>query len=138
MNERHSLFPRSNCSGNLQGNRGMVFGRVFKTNRSFYIFLGWSSSFEGSPLSLLACFFLSAVYVIDQFKESVEGTQKLVHPKVCRNAAVCGSRYRNNLWDLGKFEWTSTGEVFFFRWKHLSNSIQSNLETCAHIYYSQS
>ena len=35
----------SNCSGNLQGNCGMAFGRVC------------SSSFEGSPLSLLACFF---------------------------------------------------------------------------------
>ena len=34
----------SNCSGNLQGNCGMAFGRVC------------SSSFEGSPLSLLACF----------------------------------------------------------------------------------
>ena len=65
-------------------------------------------------------------------------SQTLLDPKVCRNAAVCGSRYRNNLWDLGKFGWTSTGEFFFFfsMWKHLSNSIQSNLETCAHIYYS--
>ena len=48
----------SNCSGNLQGNRGMAFGRAFKTNKSFYLFLGWSSSFEGSPLRMLACFFL--------------------------------------------------------------------------------
>ena len=51
-------YMHSNCSGNLQGNRGMAFGRVFKTNQSFYLFLGWSSSFQGSPLRMLACFFL--------------------------------------------------------------------------------
>ena len=44
LNERHSLFPRSNLvvysnfSGNLQGNHGMAFGRVFKTNQSFIYF----------------------------------------------------------------------------------------------------
>ena len=59
----------SNCSENLQGNRGMAFGRVFKTNQSFYLFLGWSSNFEGSPLSLLACFFLEAVYLTDSFRK---------------------------------------------------------------------
>ena len=50
-------YKHSNCSVNLQGNHGMAFGRVVKTDKSFYLFLGWSSSFEGSPLSLLACFF---------------------------------------------------------------------------------
>ena len=44
LNERHSLFPRSNLvvysnfSGNLQGNHGMAFGRGFKTNQSFIYF----------------------------------------------------------------------------------------------------
>ena len=44
LNERHSLFPRSNLvvysnfSGNLQGNYGMAFGRGFKTNQSFIYF----------------------------------------------------------------------------------------------------
>ena len=66
----------SNCSGNLQGNRGIAFGRVFKTNQSFYLFLGWSSSFEGSPLRMLASFFLEAVYLTDPFRE----LKKLVDP----------------------------------------------------------
>ena len=45
LNERHSLFPRSNLvvysnfSGNLQGNYGMAFGRGFKINQSFICFL---------------------------------------------------------------------------------------------------
>ena len=44
LNERHSLFPRSNLvvysnfAGNLQGNHGMAFGRGFKTNQSFIYF----------------------------------------------------------------------------------------------------
>ena len=52
-------YKHSNCLkfGNLQGNRGMDFGRVVKTNKSFYLFVGWSSSFKGSPLSLLVYYF---------------------------------------------------------------------------------
>jgi len=31
-------YMHSNCSGNLQGNRGMDLGRVFKTNLKLYLF----------------------------------------------------------------------------------------------------
>ena len=72
-------------------------------------------------------------------------SQKLVDPKVCRNAAVCGSRYRNNLWDLGKFEWTSTGEFFFSCgntcpipskaiWKHVHTFITPSHEGSGRIF----
>ena len=62
-------YKHSNCSVNLQRNHTMAFGRVVKTNKSFYLFLGWSSSFEGSPLRMLASFFLEAVYLTDPFRE---------------------------------------------------------------------
>jgi len=63
LNSFAITYMHSNCTGNVQGKRGTSFGRVFKINQSFYLFLGWSSSFEGSPLILLACFLFWRLYI---------------------------------------------------------------------------
>ena len=85
----------SNCSGNLQGNCGMAFGRVC------------SSSFEGSPLSFWRVFALGRI-----FDWSVQRTQNWLIPGFAVNATVCGSWFGNNQF---RKNWADlySGEFFF-------------------------
>ena len=101
----------SNCSGNLQGNCGMAFGRVC------------SSSFEGSPLSLLACFcFRPYIWLIRSENSKTGWSQGLRWMLPCVEVD-------SGIISFGKIERTSTVvSFFFFPGKHLSNSIQS--DTC--------
>ena len=104
------MYKHSKCSGNVQGNRGMAFGRIFRTNQGSYLFLGWSSSFEGSrdgaPLSLLACFFVKAIYLTDRnwLPPGLAGMLSCVEVD---KEIICG--------DFRKFEQTSTVKRFSFR-----------------------
>ena len=126
-------YKHSNCSVNLQGNHGMAFGRVVKTNKSFYLFLGWSSSFEGSPLSLLACFFTCSFSLGCIFDWSIQGIQKpglagmLPRVEVDEKSMGISENLSGPQWRVFF--------LFFFSWgnRYLSNSIQSNFKTCTHL-----
>ena len=78
-------YKHSNCSVNLQGNHGMAFGRVVKTNKSFY-------------------FLRLYIWLIRS------GNSKT---RVGRNAAACGSWWII-CGDFGKFEWTAVESFFLF------------------------
>ena len=86
----------SNCSGNLQGNCGMAFGRVC------------SSSFEGSPLSLLACFcFRPYIWLIRSENSKTGWSQGLRWMLPCVEVD-------SGIISFGKIERTSTVVSFFF------------------------
>ena len=76
----------------------MAFGKVSRHFFS-YLFLTWSSSFEGLPLSLLACFF-QAVYLTDLFRELknwlIPGLAGMLPCVEVDKGIICG--------DFGKFE----------------------------------
>ena len=108
----------------------MAFGRVFQDkSKLLFLFLGCSSSFEGSPLSLLACFFLQAVQLTDPFRElkncltpELEGILPCV--EVDKFKGIISENFSRPQWRVFF--------SFFFVVKQV-NSIQSNFETHTHL-----